>query len=267
MSASKQQLAAAQVTASRAQQTASPTAGHATATCFDHQTQQAVGVKDKVGGGGGAVADYGVHAADLEVAGDDLQVVEDSPQVVLLQLQHSRQECDLSMCGGLGLLRSNACAWAVLQVQIPTLLCHLHLDVLRDEADGHLVRLLPAHQCQISCSGSAALAAWATLAARLAICCCSPGPGDDDVCVLAAGRDVGVERRLDEFGVLLDDARHVAAPVHDVPLYPAAVKLASMSSDSSPLRIRIRKKHLPRTTTQGAHRGEHTLRKIPLPMI
>lgn len=59
----------------------------AAATCFHDEPQQPVSVEHEVGRGRGAVADDGVHAADLEVAGDDLQVVEDAPQVVLLQLQ------------------------------------------------------------------------------------------------------------------------------------------------------------------------------------
>ena len=65
-----------------------------------HQAQQAIGVKDKVVGGGLAVADDGVHAPDLEVGGDDLQVAVDAAQVRLLQL---------------------------------------HADVLRDQLDRHLV--------------------------------------------------------------------------------------------------------------------------------
>ncbi len=40
-----------------------------------HQAQEAVGVENKVGLGGGAVTDEGVHAADLEIAGYDLQIV------------------------------------------------------------------------------------------------------------------------------------------------------------------------------------------------
>jgi hypothetical protein len=70
---------------------ASAFALHANPTCFNNQAQQTVGIENKVGGGGGAVTDDGVHSADLEVAGDDLQVVEDAPQVVLLQLQHGNQ--------------------------------------------------------------------------------------------------------------------------------------------------------------------------------
>jgi hypothetical protein len=50
-----------------------------------HQAQEAVGVEDKVCLGGGAVADEGVHAADLEVAGDDLQVVVQALQLRLPQ--------------------------------------------------------------------------------------------------------------------------------------------------------------------------------------
>ena len=64
---------------------------HARRTCLDDQAQQAVGVEDEVGAGGGAVPDDGVHAPYLKVAGYDLQVVEDAPQVVLLQLQHRQR--------------------------------------------------------------------------------------------------------------------------------------------------------------------------------
>ena len=69
-----------------------------------HQAEEAVGVEDEVGLGGGAVADEGVHAADLEVGGHELQVVVDAAQLRLLQL---------------------------------------HADVLRDQVDRHLI-LLPA---------------------------------------------------------------------------------------------------------------------------
>ena len=68
------------------------------------QAEEAVGVEDKVGLGGGAVADEGVHAPDLEVAGHQLQVAVDAPQLRLLQL---------------------------------------HADVLRDQVNRHLI-LLPA---------------------------------------------------------------------------------------------------------------------------
>jgi hypothetical protein len=83
---------------------------HQGPTCFYDQAQQAVGVEDEVGGGGAAVADDGVHAADLKVAGDDLQVVEDAPQVVLLQLQRSTR-AHTSVALWLAGSGGTACSW------------------------------------------------------------------------------------------------------------------------------------------------------------
>lgn len=51
-----------------------------------HQAQEAVCIEDEVGLGGGAVANKGVHAANLEVAGHDLQVVVQALQLWLPQL-------------------------------------------------------------------------------------------------------------------------------------------------------------------------------------
>lgn len=51
--------------------------------------------------------------------------------------------------------------------------------------------------------------------------CPLPGPWYDDISMFATGRHVDVERGLHELGVLLDDARHVTPPLHNVPLYPA----------------------------------------------
>mmetsp|Transcript_82036 Transcript_82036/g.217685 ORF Transcript_82036/g.217685 Transcript_82036/m.217685 type:complete len:284 (+) Transcript_82036:814-1665(+) len=45
-------------------------------------------------------------------------------------------------------------------------------------------------------------------------------PRDDDVRALLAGEDILLERRLDEAGVLREDALHVAAPLHGVPPDP-----------------------------------------------
>ena len=46
----------------------------------------------------------------------------------------------------------------------------------------------------------------------------APAPRDDDIGVLAARRDIRVERRLDKLGVLLNHARNVAPAVADVAL-------------------------------------------------
>jgi hypothetical protein len=99
-----------------------------------------------------------------------------------------------------------------------------------------------------------------------ALCSCLPGPGNNDVCMLPAGRDVGVERWLDEFGVLLDDAGHIPSPVHNVPLYPVTQFHHHIGKQHFFSRSAHNAAESPKHRGTTSHAAKHTLLALPLCM-